>query len=645
MEQRPGTSSGRPATSSGRPTTSSGAIRRQFPPSAAEPSFTNHHQQAYPSGVPFTASSAGYGSSEYDQDGAFGHYPPDALYEEDEEDDESSDGGEVFAYLPPTTAEQQLEQEYYNAENPPATTESGLFQFTPGSTHAGVHQVSQSDSHYHPPQYPGPDRTPPYPTLNTTASQSTEYSIQLTPSLHRTPSHPPSALLQSRGTQSVASPVPLAPLSPTSPFTPSHPTPPQQSYVPGDAYRMREITSPISPFQPPTTAEYALTHRTGQSSPVHPSSGGHASATGRVSITTRSGVSSRSREVHVTLPAGRSSPPSDVEASALPSPVADVAPSGLHDTHAPVRAAALMPQTPISDIDQLYYDDPSKGYDQQDATESGTQPRKRRRQKTASSVGGVSVDDEYDEYMYDDGYDGDQWAHRPGLVIKDDKGNASSSYDGRSLGALEAGSPHHGHGHSRGMTGHTTASSDFRGTTGNSNGGLGEGQVVNGSYVVGTGGVEDDDEDSPYPEVRASVSNIDDPDMPVLTVRMWIIGIILSLAGAGANTYFNFRYPAPTIVPLVLLLVAHPLGKFLAYTIPIESYLIRLPRSLMVASWKLQGFFTLRKWRRRRQAGDAIALPALKKEEEEVVPWEWELHLNPGPFNIKVCNRIFWAIL
>ncbi len=39
------------------------------------------------------------------------------------------------------------------------------------------------------------------------------------------------------------------------------------------------------------------------------------------------------------------------------------------------------------------------------------------------------------------------------------------------------------------------------------------------------------EEDSPYPEVRASVSNIDDPDMPALTIRMWIVGLVLSLLG------------------------------------------------------------------------------------------------------------------
>jgi hypothetical protein len=36
----------------------------------------------------------------------------------------------------------------------------------------------------------------------------------------------------------------------------------------------------------------------------------------------------------------------------------------------------------------------------------------------------------------------------------------------------------------------------------------------------------DIEEDSPYPEVRAAVSNFDDPEMPVNTFRMWLLGII-----------------------------------------------------------------------------------------------------------------------
>jgi OPT family oligopeptide transporter len=41
------------------------------------------------------------------------------------------------------------------------------------------------------------------------------------------------------------------------------------------------------------------------------------------------------------------------------------------------------------------------------------------------------------------------------------------------------------------------------------------------------------------------------------------------------NVFFNFRSPAPLLVPLVLLLMSYPLGKLLAFTLPITPY--RLP--------------------------------------------------------------------
>lgn len=42
--------------------------------------------------------------------------------------------------------------------------------------------------------------------------------------------------------------------------------------------------------------------------------------------------------------------------------------------------------------------------------------------------------------------------------------------------------------------------------------------------------IEDVDSDtSPYPEVRAVVPETDDPDMPVNTLRMWVLGTIWTL--------------------------------------------------------------------------------------------------------------------
>lgn len=42
------------------------------------------------------------------------------------------------------------------------------------------------------------------------------------------------------------------------------------------------------------------------------------------------------------------------------------------------------------------------------------------------------------------------------------------------------------------------------------------------------------EEDSPYPEVRAAVSNTDDPDMPAGTVRAWLLGLIMAIIIPGA---------------------------------------------------------------------------------------------------------------
>lgn len=41
--------------------------------------------------------------------------------------------------------------------------------------------------------------------------------------------------------------------------------------------------------------------------------------------------------------------------------------------------------------------------------------------------------------------------------------------------------------------------------------------------------LNDTEDDSPYPEVRSAVANTDDPDIPVSTIRAWVIGIIFAI--------------------------------------------------------------------------------------------------------------------
>lgn len=55
------------------------------------------------------------------------------------------------------------------------------------------------------------------------------------------------------------------------------------------------------------------------------------------------------------------------------------------------------------------------------------------------------------------------------------------------------------------------------------------------------------EDESPYPEVRAAVSNTDDMEMPADTFRSWMIGLLWAFLIPGLNQFFHFRYPSVTI--------------------------------------------------------------------------------------------------
>jgi hypothetical protein len=107
-----------------------------------------------------------------------------------------------------------------------------------------------------------------------------------------------------------------------------------------------------------------------------------------------------------------------------------------------------------------------------------------------------------------------------------------------------------------------------------------------------------EEEDSPFPEVRASVSNIDDPEMPCLTFRSWTIGLVLTSFCAGLNLFFQLRYPSPYLTPILIQIIAYPIGKAFARFMPTTSF-------------PVPGF--AQRW----------------------FGWDPEWSLNPGPFNIK----------
>lgn len=76
------------------------------------------------------------------------------------------------------------------------------------------------------------------------------------------------------------------------------------------------------------------------------------------------------------------------------------------------------------------------------------------------------------------------------------------------------------------------------------------------------------DDESPYPEVRSAVANTDDFDMPVSTLRTWIIGLIFAIIMPGLNQFFFFRFPSVQISGIAAQLLTYPIGRAAAAFVP-----------------------------------------------------------------------------
>lgn len=100
--------------------------------------------------------------------------------------------------------------------------------------------------------------------------------------------------------------------------------------------------------------------------------------------------------------------------------------------------------------------------------------------------------------------------------------------------------------------------------------------------------------ESPFVEeslklVEATVPLTDNPLLPTLTFRFWILSFLFTVVVAFINQFFSFRNTPLSIGILVIQLLSFPLGKFLAHVLP----------------------------------------------ERNINLGYWEFCLNPGPFNIK----------
>ncbi|KAG9062071.1 hypothetical protein KI688_006793 [Linnemannia hyalina] len=80
--------------------------------------------------------------------------------------------------------------------------------------------------------------------------------------------------------------------------------------------------------------------------------------------------------------------------------------------------------------------------------------------------------------------------------------------------------------------------------------------------------VLEEEENSPIPEVAAIVSNKDEPDLPVMTFRYWVMSVLFCCLLSFFNQFFWFRSKPMTLSTLVIQLISYPFGKFMARVLP-----------------------------------------------------------------------------
>lgn len=108
--------------------------------------------------------------------------------------------------------------------------------------------------------------------------------------------------------------------------------------------------------------------------------------------------------------------------------------------------------------------------------------------------------------------------------------------------------------------------------------------------TVGGSSVEGEDEECPIKQVALTVPKTDDPTIPVLTFRMWVLGLCSCVLLSFVNQFFWYRKMPLSISSISAQIAVVPIGHLMARTLPTRP------------------FFKGTKW---------------------------EFTMNPGPFNIK----------
>ncbi|OGE50970.1 hypothetical protein PENARI_c015G00600 [Penicillium arizonense] len=78
-------------------------------------------------------------------------------------------------------------------------------------------------------------------------------------------------------------------------------------------------------------------------------------------------------------------------------------------------------------------------------------------------------------------------------------------------------------------------------------------------------------DNSPYPEVRAAVPNIDEGGA-VNTIRAWVIGLVFATIGSALNMLFSMRQPYIVIPSYIAQVAAYPVGRAWEKIMPNKTF-------------------------------------------------------------------------
>ncbi len=72
--------------------------------------------------------------------------------------------------------------------------------------------------------------------------------------------------------------------------------------------------------------------------------------------------------------------------------------------------------------------------------------------------------------------------------------------------------------------------------------------------------------------MAAIVSINDDPTLPTLTFRFWVLSTFFTITMASASQFFFFRLVSLTLSPMVTQILSYPFGQLMAKILPKHSF-------------------------------------------------------------------------